>query len=129
MKLNSVSEASDDLDALMAEAGVNLKSRANPRGASLRAGAIAAQVGAAVKEQENALKRRQVCMIHSFLFLFTSRTIVQKRKQHRKKSHEQGSERMSVASKRGVYHGGPGGPWPPPNCRVRDSVAPKIQKK
>ena len=86
MKLNSVSEASDDLDALMAEAGVNLKSRANPRGASLRAGAIAAQVGAAVKEQENALKRRQVCMIHSFLFLFTSRTMVQNRKNTEKKA-------------------------------------------
>ena len=41
-------------------AGVTLKSRSNPRGAPLSARSIAAQVDAAVREQETTLHRRQV---------------------------------------------------------------------
>ena len=50
-------------------AGVTLKSRANPRGAALRARAIAAEVGAAVREQESALQRRQVTELDPLAYL------------------------------------------------------------
>ena len=60
VKLSSVSDSSADLDCLMDVAGVTLKSRSNPRGAPLSARSIAAQVDAAVREQETTLHRRQV---------------------------------------------------------------------